>query len=65
MAASSQVNPHLSVTAEQIAEFCQRWKISEMALLGSVVRDDFRPDSDVDVILRASGDSSSQGGHLP
>lgn len=51
MASPSQVNPHLSVTSEQIAEFCRRWKISELALFGSVVRDDFRPDSDVDIMV--------------
>ncbi|MGB3535258.1 MAG: nucleotidyltransferase domain-containing protein [Microcoleaceae cyanobacterium] len=32
-----------------MAEFCQRWHIIEFALFGSVLRDDFRPDSDVDV----------------
>jgi len=46
------VNPHLSVTSEQIADFCRRWQITELALFGSVVRDDFRPDSsDVDVMV--------------
>lgn len=32
-----------------IAEFCQRWKISEFGLFGSALREDFGPDSDVDV----------------
>ena len=35
----------------QIAAFCQRWQITEFALFGSVLRDDFRPDSDVDVLV--------------
>jgi predicted nucleotidyltransferase len=35
----------------QIKEFCDRWQISEFALFGSVLRDDFRPDSDIDVLI--------------
>jgi predicted nucleotidyltransferase len=34
-----------------IADFCRRWQITEFALFGSVLRDDFRPDSDVDVLV--------------
>jgi predicted nucleotidyltransferase len=36
---------------DKIAEFCRKWKITEFALFGSVLRDDFRPDSDVDVLV--------------
>ena len=36
---------------EQIAEFCRRNQIRRLALFGSVLRDDFRPDSDVDVLV--------------
>ena len=35
----------------RIAAFCERWKITEFALFGSVLREDFRPDSDVDVLV--------------
>jgi predicted nucleotidyltransferase len=35
----------------EIEELCRRWQISELALFGSVLRDDFRPDSDVDVLV--------------
>ncbi len=35
----------------RIAEFCRKWKIRELALFGSILRDDFRPDSDVDVLV--------------
>lgn len=35
----------------KIEAFCQRWHIKEMALFGSVLRQDFRPDSDVDVLI--------------
>jgi predicted nucleotidyltransferase len=34
-----------------LADFCQRWKVSELALFGSVLGDDFRPESDVDVLV--------------
>ena len=36
---------------EKIVDFCQRWKITEFALFGSVLRDDFRPESDADVLV--------------
>ena len=35
----------------KIAEFCRKWRIAEFALFGSVLRNDFRPDSDVDVLV--------------
>ncbi len=35
----------------QIQAFCQRWEITEFALFGSVLRDDFRSDSDIDVLV--------------
>ena len=41
----------LSLPYEQIAEFCRKWNVSEFALFGSVLRDDFRSDSDVDVLV--------------
>lgn len=46
-------NPHLGVTVpqERIEAFCRRWRVRELSLFGSVLRDDFRPDSDVDVLL--------------
>lgn len=44
----------IPVPRETIAEFCQRWKITELALFGSVLRADFRPDSDIDVLVSFS-----------
>jgi predicted nucleotidyltransferase len=41
----------MPIDDERIAEFCRRWQIAELALFGSVLRDDFRPDSDVDVLV--------------
>jgi uncharacterized protein len=37
--------------AEQIAAFCRRHGVQELSLFGSILRDDFRPDSDVDVLI--------------
>ncbi|MEO0948381.1 MAG: nucleotidyltransferase domain-containing protein, partial [Cyanobacteria bacterium J06641_5] len=37
---------------DKIAEFCDRWQVVEFFLFGSVLRDDFRPDSDIDVMVR-------------
>jgi len=42
---------------ERIADFCERWKITEFALFGSILRDDFRPDSDVDVLVTFAPDA--------
>jgi predicted nucleotidyltransferase len=42
---------------DQIADFCRKWGVTEFALFGSVLRDDFRSDSDVDVLLTFSPDS--------
>lgn len=42
---------------EKIADFCRRWKITEFALFGSILRDDFRPDSDIDVMTTFASDA--------
>jgi predicted nucleotidyltransferase len=42
---------------DKIADFCRRWKITELALFGSVLRDDFRPDSDVDILVTFAPDA--------
>jgi predicted nucleotidyltransferase len=42
---------HIQIPPEQIEAFCRKWKIREFAFFGSVLRDDFRPDSDVDVLV--------------
>lgn len=41
----------IPIDPDQIAAFCRRWHITEFALFGSVLRADFRPDSDVDVLV--------------
>ena len=47
----------LSLPVDAIQQFCRRWKITELALFGSVLRPDFRPDSDVDVLVSFSDDA--------
>ncbi|MBD2112160.1 MULTISPECIES: nucleotidyltransferase family protein [Cyanophyceae] len=42
----------IEVPIEQIAEFCDRWQVSEFSLFGSVLRDDFHGGSDVDVMVQ-------------
>jgi predicted nucleotidyltransferase len=42
---------------DAIQQFCRRWKIRELALFGSVLRTDFRPDSDVDVLVTFHDDA--------
>lgn len=37
---------------KELIAFCEKWRISELALFGSVLREDFRPESDVDVLVR-------------
>lgn len=45
------IRKKLDIPKVQIANFCRRWQISEMSLFGSVIRDDFGPDSDVDILV--------------
>jgi predicted nucleotidyltransferase len=42
----------------EITEFCERWKIAELALFGSALREDFGPDSDVDFLVTFQPDAS-------
>lgn len=41
----------IQIDQEAIIGFCQKWKIKEMSFFGSVLQDDFRPDSDIDVMV--------------
>ena len=48
---NSRLQLRLGITTEQLAEFCQRWKVTELALFGSVLRDDFSANSDIDILV--------------
>lgn len=47
----------LDLPRQQIAEFCRRHAIRKLALFGSVLRTDFRPESDVDVLVEFEPDA--------
>jgi predicted nucleotidyltransferase len=42
---------------DQIADICRHWQIRELSLFGSVLRDDFHPESDVDVLVTFDRDA--------
>jgi predicted nucleotidyltransferase len=48
---------NLEVSLEAIADFCQRWQIVELSLFGSILRDDFNPNSDIDFLFTFSPDA--------
>jgi predicted nucleotidyltransferase len=47
----------IQVPHEAIRDFCQRWKITELALFGSAARAELRPESDVDVMVTFAEDA--------
>jgi len=49
---SLQLQSRLNTRPGEIAAFCQRWQVAEFGVFGSILRDDFGADSDVDVLLR-------------
>jgi predicted nucleotidyltransferase len=44
----------ICIPKEQLGEFCGRWKIAELRVFGSALRDDFGPSSDLDLLVRFS-----------
>ncbi len=53
------MSPHLSIDRDAVSTFCRRHHITRLALFGSVLRADFGPESDVDVLVEF------QTGHVP
>ena len=45
-------NDRLEIQEDRLVDFCRRHHIRKLSLFGSVLRDDFRPDSDVDVLIQ-------------
>ncbi len=41
----------IDIPKDKIAEFCRKWQVKELAIFGSAIGDDFRHDSDVDVLV--------------
>ncbi len=44
-------NIHVTLPKRELAEFCRRWKVREIAVFGSALRQDFSTGSDVDVLV--------------
>lgn len=42
---------YIEISHEKIVEFCRKWKIQELSFFGSVLRKDFGPNSDIDVMV--------------
>ena len=49
---------HIQIPDATVARFCRRWEIREFSLFGSVLRDDFRPESDIDVVVSFQRDAA-------
>lgn len=54
---SAQIHSVADIPLQEIANFCQHWGVVEFALFGSVLRDDFSPESDIDVMVQFRQDA--------
>ena len=50
-------DPRLDLPDTELDAFCRRWNIAELALFGSVLRPDFAPDSDIDILVTSGTDA--------
>jgi len=48
----------INISRDRIVDFCRRWKVKELATFGSALWNDFRPDSDVDVLVVFSDEAN-------
>ena len=48
---ATRTRVRISIPRKKLAEFCKYWKITELAFFGSVLREDFRPESDLDLLV--------------
>ena len=55
------MSARIEIPYDRVAEFCERNHIRKMSLFGSVIRDDFTPDSDVDVLVEFAPGHSPGG----
>jgi predicted nucleotidyltransferase len=63
----SALKTAIAVDQEAIARFCRKWHVQELALFGSVLTEEFGPDSDVDILISFSDpppDLGPWGEHL-
>ena len=52
-----QIRDRLDIPMDELAALCRRYHVRELALFGSVLRDDFRDDSDIDVLVEFEEDA--------
>jgi hypothetical protein len=57
---NQKIQPKYALEYEpaRVDEFCRQWKVSELAFFGSVLREDFREDSDIDVLISFDPDAA-------
>lgn len=51
LSSNIDIEKRLNIKANQLGEICQKWQIIELALFGSVLREDFKIDSDIDILV--------------
>ncbi|MBN1393213.1 MAG: nucleotidyltransferase family protein [Sedimentisphaerales bacterium] len=49
---------NLGIEAIKIGDFCRRWKINKLAIFGSALREELRPESDIDLLVTFGGDAN-------
>ncbi len=47
----------IPIDRTRLAEFCRKWRVKELSIFGSALREDFQPDSDVDVLVAFAEDA--------
>jgi predicted nucleotidyltransferase len=52
------IRDRVSIPDPELAEICRRYQVRELSLFGSVLRDDFRDDSDIDVLVEFESDAA-------
>lgn len=45
------MNPRVQLDRDALAAFCRKWRVRELSIFGSALRDDFGPDSDLDFLV--------------
>lgn len=51
----------LNLSGDELAAFCRRWRVEELSLFGSALGDDFRADSDIDLLVAFASDAPWSG----
>ena len=51
------MNVRVPIDHAAISDLCRHWRVTELSLFGSVLREDFRPDSDIDVLVTFAADA--------